>query len=48
MSINCHRELGILKRISQKDIASLMERLDTLLEERQKEKYQYKKTAAAN
>jgi hypothetical protein len=33
-----------MKRISQKDIQSLMGRLDNLLEQRQKEKYEYKKT----
>lgn len=48
MSINRYKELGILKQISQKDIVSLMERLDNLLEERKREKYQYKETAAAN
>lgn len=34
-----------MKQISQKDIKSLIGRLDNLLEQRQKDKYEYKKTA---
>lgn len=34
-----------LERISERDIQALMNQLDTLLEERMKEKYEYIKTA---
>lgn len=33
-----------MKQISQQDIKSLMGRLDNLLEQRKKERYQYKET----
>lgn len=46
MRINLLKELGILKRISEKDILNLMHQLDVLLEERKKERYTHKNTAA--
>ncbi|PSL28818.1 hypothetical protein B0H99_11531 [Planomicrobium soli] len=36
-----------MKQISPKDIKSLIGRLDNLLEQRQKDKYEYKKTVQA-
>lgn len=43
-----YKEMETLDRISECDIQALMNRLDTLLEERMKEKYEYIKTAQSH